>query len=75
MPDFNTLPTGTPAATRCPVCGQANQCAMELEKATGLPQGPCWCTQMNFSPAVLARVPAQDQGKACICAACAQSTT
>ena len=30
-------------ATRCPLCGEANRCAIELERETGQPQGPCWC--------------------------------
>lgn len=65
--------TSAPAVnpTVCPLCSQANQCAMELEKATGQPQGPCWCTQVDFSAALLSRIPAQARGQACVCAACA----
>lgn len=59
----------------CPLCGQANQCAMELERSTGVKQPPCWCTQARFDAALLARVPEQASGKACICAACAQGKT
>jgi hypothetical protein len=62
-------------ATRCPLCGAPNTCAMELERATGVPQGPCWCTQVSFDAALLARVPADAQGKACLCPACAARTT
>ncbi len=60
-------------ASLCPLCGQANQCAMELEKATGQAQPPCWCTRadIRFSQALLARVPPQARGQACICARCA----
>ncbi|MDE2617034.1 MAG: cysteine-rich CWC family protein, partial [Burkholderiales bacterium] len=31
----------------------------------------CWCTAVHFSPGLLARVPAEAQRRACICAACA----
>ena len=27
----------------CPLCGQPNECAMEIERATGVKQPPCWC--------------------------------
>ncbi|MDP3700331.1 MAG: cysteine-rich CWC family protein [Hylemonella sp.] len=59
---------------RCPLCGQPNGCANELARATGLAQPPCWCTTVTFAPELLARVPAQAQRKACICARCAGST-
>jgi len=55
----------------CPLCGQANRCAMELEKETGQPQPPCWCTTVEFDREVLARIAPASQGVACICAACA----
>jgi hypothetical protein len=43
---------------------------MEIEQATGLPQPPCWCVAASFSTDLLARLPADAQGKACICAIC-----
>ena len=55
----------------CPLCGQSNRCANEVERATGQPQPPCWCTQADFTPELLARVPAPAVDKACICPACA----
>jgi hypothetical protein len=60
--------------TRCPLCGQSNQCAMEVERATGVRQSPCWCTQADFSRELLDSVPLAAQRKACICAACAART-
>jgi hypothetical protein len=54
----------------CPLCGQPNRCAMEIQRETGLAQPPCWCTQVDFSAALLASLPAEAQGVACICAAC-----
>ena len=66
--------TATPVdATLCPLCGQGNQCTMEVAKASGQPQPPCWCTTTSFNAALLARVPADRKGQACICARCAQA--
>jgi hypothetical protein len=65
----------TPDATRCPLCGQANACAMEIERETGVKQAPCWCTQVDFSPELLGRLPPQARGKACICASCARTSS
>lgn len=61
--------------TLCPVCGKSNQCAMELAKATGQAQAPCWCTEASFSTELLSRVPDDLRGKACICPACAALPT
>lgn len=56
---------------RCPLCGQPNQCANEIERSTGIGQGPCWCSQVEFSAALLQKVPADAARKACICSDCA----
>ncbi|WP_308812427.1 cysteine-rich CWC family protein [Variovorax sp. WS11] len=58
-------------ASRCPVCGEANRCAIELERETGQAQRPCWCMQAGVSREALARVPPEARGLACICARCA----
>ena len=65
----------TPAIdpSRCPLCGQPNACANETARATGQPQPPCWCTTVDFTPELLARVPQQARRQACICAACARA--
>ncbi|HEY8049878.1 MAG TPA: cysteine-rich CWC family protein [Ramlibacter sp.] len=55
----------------CPLCGQPNGCAMELERATGEQQPPCWCTRVEFSADLLARVPLEAKDRACLCPACA----
>ncbi len=55
---------------RCPLCGGPNGCAMEAQRLTGQPQPPCWCTRVEFSADLLARVPVHAKEKACICAAC-----
>jgi hypothetical protein len=62
----------SPDPSLCPLCGRTNQCAMEVERATGQAQPPCWCTQVDFSAELLARVPAPAQRLSCICAACAR---
>lgn len=59
--------------TRCPLCGGDNRCAMELEKATGQPQPPCWCVDQTFTPELLARVPVPARGSACICMNCVRA--
>ncbi|WP_310625399.1 cysteine-rich CWC family protein [Limnohabitans sp.] len=57
-------------ACACPLCGQPNQCAMEVAKITGHPAATCWCVQAFFLPELLAQVPAAAQRQACICQAC-----
>ncbi len=61
--------------THCPLCGQANECAMEIERATGVKQPPCWCSQVRFEAALLSRIPEHARGKACLCPACAKVET
>lgn len=51
---------------RCPLCGEANACAV----ASGQPPESCWCMSASMPPKLLALVPADAAGKACICAAC-----
>ncbi|MES3001948.1 MAG: cysteine-rich CWC family protein [Pseudomonadota bacterium] len=57
--------------SRCPLCGEPNRCAMEIERETGAKQQTCWCTQVDFTADLLARVPAPARNQACICAVCA----
>ena len=62
-------------ARNCPLCGQPNQCAMEIERATGIKQPPCWCTKTQFSAELLNKVPEAARGIACLCAACVTAST
>ncbi len=55
---------------RCPLCGQANQCAMEIERATGVKQASCWCASEKVPPELLERIATAERGQACLCAAC-----
>ena len=65
----------TPAtANICPLCGQINLCAMEIERETGVKQAPCWCTTVKFDEDLLARLPPEKRNLACICAACAKAS-
>jgi hypothetical protein len=61
----------SPDPSRCPLCGAANVCAMEIARETGIAQPPCWCMSASFTEALLARVAADARGLACICANCA----
>lgn len=56
---------------RCPLCGELNQCAMEIKRMTGQTQEPCWCVNATFTPELLASLPQAAQNRACICAKCA----
>jgi hypothetical protein len=47
---------------------------MELERSSGVPQPPCWCTQLDFSADLLAQIPPAAKGRACICPACAKAS-
>ncbi|MBV5299800.1 MAG: cysteine-rich CWC family protein [Rhodoferax sp.] len=68
MTPINPLPALSPK--HCPLCGQPNQCAMELQQDSGIEQPPCWCTQVRFSANLLDQIPASARGQACLCAAC-----
>lgn len=67
---MTTIPSAEPRL--CPLCGQPNQCAMEVERVSGIKQPPCWCIQLEFNAELLARIPHNARGKACVCAACAK---
>ena len=55
------------AESVCPLCGQANQCAI----AAGQPAEGCWCMAPgSVAPEALALLPPEQQGKACICPTC-----
>ncbi|MES2187853.1 MAG: cysteine-rich CWC family protein [Pseudomonadota bacterium] len=61
--------------SRCPLCGEANGCAQEVARATGMPAQPCWCMQTGVAASALARIPADARGRACVCAQCASDAT
>lgn len=52
----------------CPLCGGANECASAL---AGTLNVECWCSKTTVSAEALARVPAEQRSKACLCPRCA----
>ena len=60
-------PIDTSDTTKCPLCGEANECAM----AAGRSPETCWCMTESMDPDALASIPPEAQGKVCICARCA----
>jgi hypothetical protein len=50
---------------RCPLCDQANHCGLAAGRAT------CWCFDAPVPADVLARVPLDARGVACVCQPCA----
>jgi hypothetical protein len=57
-------------APACPLCGGPNGCAAV---AAGTFDVTCWCAQETFPPALLQRLQAEAQGRACICRRCVQA--
>ncbi|MFO1268959.1 MAG: cysteine-rich CWC family protein [Rubrivivax sp.] len=57
-------------APRCPLCGRPNECAAAR---TASFDASCWCQDATFGAELLARVPADLAGRACICRACAEA--
>jgi hypothetical protein len=59
-----------PDATRCPLCGEPNRCALAAPRAPGSEPPPCWCRAERFPAELLERVPAPQRRRACICRSC-----
>ncbi len=59
---------------KCPLCGGENHCAalklLPGEDAAGL---DCWCFHSAIPKELLARIPAEQRGKACVCSSCVKS--
>jgi hypothetical protein len=51
----------------CPLCGQPNACQLCTAAAY---KGPCWCATVSIPDELLARVPADQRNRACICKNC-----
>jgi hypothetical protein len=52
----------------CPLCGGPNGCA---PAACGRFEVECWCSRTRIAADVLARIPAEQRLRACVCARCA----
>ncbi|MBN1610925.1 MAG: cysteine-rich CWC family protein [Polyangiaceae bacterium] len=51
--------------TRCPLCGEDNDCGMVKGEST------CWCTAVTVPREVSDRISPEAQGVACVCRTCA----
>jgi hypothetical protein len=60
--------TNIPDPSKCPICGQPNQCALS-NPATATQQ--CWCFTAEIAPEARARISDDALNKACICQHCA----
>ena len=54
---------------RCPLCGRPNHCQVAAGRAR------CWCFELAVPADVLARIPLEAQGVACVCRRCAERTS
>ena len=54
-------------AEKCPLCGKGNDCQ---RCASDTYKGPCWCFKVDMPAELVARVPEDLRGKACICREC-----
>ncbi|WP_281914838.1 cysteine-rich CWC family protein [Caldimonas thermodepolymerans] len=72
-----TPPPAPPDPAACPLCGRPNACSMAPAAGCGTSAcgdgGPCWCTTLSFPPELLARVPPEARGRACICRHCVEA--
>ncbi|MBP6395072.1 MAG: cysteine-rich CWC family protein [Giesbergeria sp.] len=64
---ITTKPPSSIDTGHCPLCGQANQCAMAQTPSST----PCWCMDSRIAPQTLAAIPTAERGQRCICPACA----
>ncbi|MFP5423240.1 MAG: cysteine-rich CWC family protein [Gammaproteobacteria bacterium] len=55
--------------TRCPCCGQLNQCAQADADA---PVTACWCFSVPIAAEKLAELPPEQRNRSCLCPRCAQ---
>lgn len=58
--------------TRCPLCGQSNQCT-QADPATA--QRPCWCFGAAIERALLDNLPESVRDLTCLCPNCALGTS
>jgi hypothetical protein len=56
-------------ATRCPLCGETNECGIAAGQST------CWCFSTSIPADVLERIPEEARGTACVCAKCAATSS
>lgn len=61
--------TDTPDPSKCPVCGEPNQCGLSNPATATL---PCWCFSAEIAREALKKISVDALNKACICARCAR---
>jgi hypothetical protein len=61
------MTSNSDGAARCPLCGQSNDCQ---QCTVAVYKGPCWCAVVKIPEALIAKVPVELRGRACICRAC-----
>jgi len=55
------------APERCPLCDGPNDCQLCTH---GTYRGPCWCMSTDIPEELLALVPEDYRGRACLCRSC-----
>ena len=53
-------------ASKCPLCGEPNLCAMAADPDAK----ECWCGDKKFPRELLAQIPKEAVRRVCICAKC-----
>ncbi|MBF6624743.1 MAG: cysteine-rich CWC family protein [Pseudomonas stutzeri] len=61
--------TDTSDPSRCPLCGQSNQCGQCEPQAD---EQPCWCFSATIDLHARQQIPSEARNKACLCARCAR---
>lgn len=51
---------------KCPICGKNNSCIHEQD----LQDDTCWCSHIEVPKELIAQIPDNLKGKACICHDC-----
>ncbi|MBB6729972.1 cysteine-rich CWC family protein [Cohnella zeiphila] len=63
----NSEPDNVVDPALCPLCGQANGCAL----TAGRTIDHCWCVQTLIPKELLERIPPERRRRVCVCADCA----
>jgi hypothetical protein len=63
---MNMNPNPGVEASKCPLCGGPNQCALAADPSAT----QCWCDTEKFPRELLAQIPAKAVGRTCICQKC-----
>ena len=61
--------TDTPDSSKCPICGEPNQCALSNPATATQPR---WRFTAEIAPEARERIPDDALNKACICPRCAR---